>query len=91
MASVYAKSKWALYLLGVPTMQIGNTDNTKDVKQCTMALPHEWVNPLQLKLFFETDNEPYDERYHTSGGGEDADSALNRRVKVLVFLPHCKI
>ncbi|VDN39307.1 unnamed protein product [Gongylonema pulchrum] len=59
VASVFAKGKWALYLLEPPTMQVTNMDNSKDVKQCVMALPHEWINPLQLKLYLESDHEHY--------------------------------
>ncbi|VDN59548.1 unnamed protein product [Dracunculus medinensis] len=53
VASVFPKGKWALYLLEIPTVQTMNTDNTKEIKQCSMALPTEWVNPLQLKLFLD--------------------------------------
>ncbi|EJW75165.1 integrin alpha cytoplasmic region family protein, partial [Wuchereria bancrofti] len=59
MASVFTTGKWALYLMEAPTMQLTNTDNSKDIKQCTMVLPHEWINPLQLKYLLETGNEQY--------------------------------
>ncbi|VDK85685.1 unnamed protein product [Litomosoides sigmodontis] len=59
VASVFTTGKWALYLMEAPTMHLTNTDNSKDVKQCTMVLPHEWINPLQLKFLMETENEHY--------------------------------
>lgn len=65
VASVFATGKWALYLMEAPTMQLTNTDNSKDVKQCTMVLPHEWINPLQLKFLLETENEHYYEEMST--------------------------
>ncbi|VDK23129.1 unnamed protein product, partial [Anisakis simplex] len=54
VASVFSKGKWALYLMEMPTIQTTNTDNENIVKQCSMALPTEWVNPLQLKLYLDS-------------------------------------
>lgn len=69
-----------------PTMQLTNTDNSKDVKQCTMALPHEWINPLQLKFLMETENEHYYEEesndIHQESLEDDDIDDLNR-VKVI--------
>ncbi|MCP9258136.1 Protein CBR-INA-1 [Dirofilaria immitis] len=65
VASVFATGKWALYLMEAPTMQSINTDNSKDIKQCTMVLPNEWINPLQLKFLLETENEHYYEEENT--------------------------
>ncbi|KHN71986.1 Integrin alpha ina-1 [Toxocara canis] len=72
VASVFTKGKWALYLLETPTIQTTNTDNSNVIKKCSMALPTEWVNPLQLKLFLDSGtsynleddedlNEPFEE------------------------------
>lgn len=69
-------------------MQITNTDNSKDVKQCTMALPHEWINPLQLKLFLETDHEHYfdqEEGFVDDHGDDETSGGLNR-VKVSLWI-----
>ncbi|KAK6102226.1 Integrin alpha family protein [Brugia pahangi] len=81
MASVFTTGKWALYLMETPTMQLTNTDNSKDIKQCTMVLPHEWINPLQLKFLLETGNEQYYEDDNNDDmdqeNGED-DEDLNR-------------
>ncbi|VDN07933.1 unnamed protein product [Thelazia callipaeda] len=82
VASIFARGKWALYLLETPSMVLTNTDNSKDVKLCTMALPHEWVNPLQLKLFLETDNEHYKEEMDEHGINEKEEADDLNRVKV---------
>ncbi|VDK73530.1 unnamed protein product, partial [Onchocerca ochengi] len=84
VASVFATGKWALYLMEAPTMQLTNTDNSKDIKQCTMILPHEWINPLQLKLLLETGNEHYygeentDNNIYQEDLQNEANGGLNR-------------
>uniref|UniRef100_A0A914RTQ4 Integrin alpha-2 domain-containing protein n=1 Tax=Parascaris equorum TaxID=6256 RepID=A0A914RTQ4_PAREQ len=78
VASVFTKGKWALYLLETPTIQTTNTDNSNVVKKCSMALPTEWVNPLQLKLYLDSGS-PY------SLGNDDDFSEpsdeINRRIR----------
>lgn len=71
-------------------MQLTNTDNSKDVKQCTMVLPHEWINPLQLKFLMETENDHYyeeesnrDNDIHQENLEDDDINGLNR-VKVII-------
>lgn len=87
MSSVVAKGKWILYLLETPTIQLTNTDNTKELRQCTMALPHEWINPLQLKLYLETEHEHYEEKFAGYRGNlDEAAIAQNRRSKVQFFV-----
>uniref|UniRef100_F1KQ70 Integrin alpha ina-1 n=1 Tax=Ascaris suum TaxID=6253 RepID=F1KQ70_ASCSU len=97
VASVFTKGKWALYLLETPTIQTTNTDNSNVVKKCSMALPTEWVNPLQLKLFLDSGssydldddddfNEPSDEinrriRREAEGSKQEARPSRELRIK----------
>ncbi|MFH4973715.1 hypothetical protein AB6A40_000424 [Gnathostoma spinigerum] len=54
MASYYPRGKWALYLLEIPRIEFTNVDNKRESRECSMALPTEWVNPLRLKFYLET-------------------------------------
>lgn len=71
-------------------MQLTNTDNSNDIKQCTMVLPHEWINPLQLKILMETGSDGYYEEDGVDDNEEDneeylEDEGLNRfKVKFIV-------
>lgn len=73
--SVFAKGKWALYLMEPPTIEIRNTDNKKITKKCSMALPTEWVNPLQLKFFVDL---KLSTLFETDGSLQESAAKVNR-------------